>query len=65
MIRLKPEQLARLRKPYDKVGAFKEHSDEEVEKILNEVMDYYVTLARINIHNKNRQDNGNKSTHNE
>ena len=49
MMRLKPEQLARLRKPFDKVGAFKECNEEEVEQILNEVMDYYTTLARINL----------------
>jgi len=65
MIRLKPEQLARLRKPFDKVGAFKGCNKEEVEQILNEVMDYYTTLARINISNKNRQHNGTKSLHDE
>lgn len=64
-MQLKPEQLARLRRPFDAVDAFKNKKQEEVEQILNGVMEYYITLARINIRNKNRQNNGNKSTHNE
>lgn len=64
-MQLKPEQMARLRRPFDAVGAFKDKNQEEVEQILNGVMEYYLTLARIHIRNKNRQDNGNKSTHHE
>jgi hypothetical protein len=63
-MQLKPEQLARLRKPFDAVGAFENKKQEEVVQILNGVMAYYLTLARIHIRNKNRQADGNKSTHN-
>ena len=48
-MKLTQEQLQRLRKPYDKVGAFDGYSEEEVEKILNEQMTYYLTLANINL----------------
>lgn len=48
-MRLKPEQLERLRKPFDKYGAFEGRTKEEVEETLNGVMDYYLTLANINL----------------
>ena len=60
-MKLKPEQIARLRKPFDKYGAFEGVSDEEIEKTLNGVMDYYLTLARINVRlKKEEKNNGNK-----
>lgn len=61
MTRLKPEQLARLRKPFDKVGAFEGKTEKEVEQALNGVMDYYLTLARINLRLK--QEKRNETTH--
>lgn len=63
-MQLKPEQIARLRRPFDAVGAFENKDQEEVTQILNGVMEYYLTLARIHIRNKNRKGNGNKSLHN-
>lgn len=63
-MQLKPEQITRLRRPFDAVGAFEGKSQEEVRQILNGIMEYYLTLARVHIRNKNRQDNGNKSPHN-
>jgi len=49
MKKLTPDQIKRLRKPFDDVGAFKGRSDEEVEKLLNEMMEIWLTLANINI----------------
>lgn len=62
-MKLKPEQVTRLRKPFDAVDAFKGKSQEEVEQILNEVMEYYLSLARIHLRSKNKQANENQSTH--
>jgi len=47
--KLTPEQIQRLRKPFDKLGAFDECTDEQVEYTLNSVMAYYVTLGSINL----------------
>lgn len=55
-MRLKPEQLERLRKPFDKLGAFEGHTNEEVEEILNGVMNYYLTLANINFRLKRKKE---------
>lgn len=49
MKKLTPEQIKKLRKPFDDVGAFKGRSDEEVEKLLNEMMDIWTTLGNINL----------------
>lgn len=57
-MRLKPEQIERLRKPFDMYGAFEGRTNEEVEEILNGVMNYYVTLADINLRLK-REEKGN------
>lgn len=48
-MKLTPEQLQRLRKPYDKVGAFDGYTEEQVEQTLNNIMDFYLTLATINL----------------
>ncbi len=48
-MRLKPEQIERLRKPFDKYGALEGRTKEEVEEILNGVINYYVTLANNNL----------------
>ncbi len=62
---LTPNQLQKLRKPFEKVGAFAGLSDEEIKKNLEGMMDIYVTLVKINIRSKRKQDdNGNKSIHN-
>lgn len=54
---LKPEQIERLRKPFDECGAFAGRSKEEVEKILNGITNYYLTLANINLRLKREQTN--------
>lgn len=54
-MQLKPEQIERLRKPFDKLGAFEGHSEEEIKEILNGVANYYLTLANINIRLKQEQ----------
>lgn len=62
-MRLKPEQIEQLRKPFDKLGAFDGHSKEEVEEILNDVANYYITLANIKLRLKReeqQQSNGTK-----
>ncbi len=48
-MKLTSEQLQRLRRPYDKVGAFDGYTTEQVEQILNNTMTYYLTLANINL----------------
>lgn len=48
-MRLKPKQIERLREPFDKYGAFEGRTKDEVEEILNGVMNYYLTLANINL----------------
>ncbi len=48
-MQLTPEQIKKLRKPFDEVGAFKGRSDEEVEKLLKEMMEIWLTLANINL----------------
>lgn len=55
---LTPEQIKKLRKPFDKVGAFKGRSDEEVEKLLHEMMEIWLTLANINLR-LHKEDNKN------
>lgn len=52
---LKPEQIRRLRKMFDKYGALEGRSNEEVEGLLNGVMNYYLTLANINLRLKREQ----------
>lgn len=59
-MRLKPEQIERLRKPFDKYGAFEGRTNEEVEEILNGVMNYYVTLANINLRLKREEKSNDK-----
>lgn len=60
-MRLKPEQLEQLRKPFDKLGALEGRSKEEVEEILNGVANYYLTLANINLRLKREKNNGTKN----
>ncbi len=58
-MQLRPEQIARLRKPFDKLGAFTGIPDEDVKKLLEAAMDYYLTLARIELRIKNEEVNKN------
>ena len=60
-MRLKPEQIERLRKPFDRYGAFEGRTKEEIEEILNGVIDYYLTLANINLRLK-REEQSNEKT---
>lgn len=60
-MRLKPEQIEQLRKPFDKLGAFEGQGKEEVEEILNCVANYYLTLANINLRLKREENNGTKN----
>lgn len=46
---LSAEQLQRLRQPFEEVGAFEGRSEEEIEKLLNDIAEIYLTLARINL----------------
>jgi len=48
-MKLTPEQIKKLRKPFDDAGAFKGKTDEEVEKLLKEMMEIWLTLANINL----------------
>ena len=61
-MRLKPEQVERLRKPFDKYGALDGCTNEEVEEILNGVMNYYVALANINLRLKQEEKDGNNDS---
>lgn len=59
-MKLRPEQIARLRKPFDKFGALEGRTDAEVEDILNGVMNYYITLANINLRLKREEKTNDK-----
>jgi len=59
-MQLKPEQIERLRKPFDKLGAFEGRSEEEIKEILNDVVNYYLTLANINLRLKQKQKSNGK-----
>ena len=59
-MRLKPEQIERLRKPFDEYRALEGRTKEEVEELLNDVMNYYLTLANISIR-INRDEKNNKN----
>lgn len=59
-MKLRPEQIARLRKPFDKFGALEGRTNEEVEEILNGVMNYYVTLVNINLRLKREEKTNDK-----
>lgn len=64
-MRLKPEQVERLRRPFDKLGAFSGRTNEEVEEILNGVMNYYLTLANINLRLKREEKSNGKQNYGE
>jgi len=49
-----------LRKPFDKLGAFEGRSEEEIKEILNDVVNYYLTLANINLRLKQKQKSNGK-----
>ncbi|HEY4505904.1 MAG TPA: hypothetical protein VJJ24_00380 [Candidatus Paceibacterota bacterium] len=46
---LTAQQLAKLRVPFEQVGAFKGLSEDEIRKILEGVAEFYTTLAKINL----------------
>jgi len=52
---LTPEQITKLRIPFDEVGAFKGRSEEEVDKLLREMADIWITLANINLRIKREE----------
>lgn len=54
-MKLTDEQLSALRKPFEQIGAFEGYSEEKIRKLLEEIADIYVTLAKINLHSKQRQ----------
>ncbi|MEK6839833.1 MAG: hypothetical protein AABX72_02750 [Nanoarchaeota archaeon] len=56
-MQLTDEQLQKLRKPFNEVGAFEGRSEEEIRKLLEEIADIYVTLAEINLRSKQKQQN--------
>jgi len=47
------EQLQMFRQPFEKTGAFVGLSEEEIKKLLGDVAEIYVTLARIKTYLKN------------
>ncbi len=51
-MQLTDEQLAMLRKPFEEAGAFVGRSEEEIKKLLEEIANFYVTLAEINLRSK-------------
>lgn len=48
-MKLSEEQLSTLRKPFEKIGAFEGYSEEEIKKLLEEIAEIYLTLAKINL----------------
>lgn len=61
-MKLTPEQIQKLRKPFDAMGAFEGRSDEEVEKLLKGAMEIWLTLANINLRLKREEQNYDKPT---
>ena len=55
LMELNSEQISKLRKPFDKIGAFNNYSDEEVENMLNNIANFYRTLADINLRIKKNE----------
>lgn len=47
-MKLTPEQLKMLSESFIKIGAFDGYTEEKVEKILNNIINYYVSMAEIN-----------------
>ncbi len=64
MVELTPDQIQRLRKPYDKLGAFKGCSDEEVKQLLREMMEIWLTLANISLRLQREEQQKYESTRN-
>ncbi len=54
-MKLRNEQIEKLRKPFDEIGAFQGCSEEKIKELLNGIMDYYLTLARINLRLKKQK----------
>ncbi len=54
-MKLNPEQLERLRKSFDKIGTFAGLTDTEIEKILNDIINFYATLGKINLRIKQEE----------
>lgn len=59
-MKLSDEQLKRLRKPFDEVGAFEGYSEEAAKKMLEDIMEIYLKLANINLRIKQEQQNNAK-----
>ena len=51
---LTPQQLEKLRKPFEETGALKGRSEEEIKKLLGDITDIYVTLVKINLRSKQK-----------
>lgn len=51
---LTAQQLAMLRAPFEEVGAFEGLSEDEIKKRVEEIADFYVTLANINLLTKTK-----------
>ncbi len=51
-MQLTPQQMTMLRKPFDDVGAFHGRSEEETIRLLGDIAQIYVTLARMNLRSK-------------
>jgi len=48
-MKLTAEQLSNLRKPFEAIGAFEGCSEEEIKKLLEEIAEFYSTMAKINL----------------
>ncbi|HEY4505756.1 MAG TPA: hypothetical protein VJG67_03630 [Candidatus Paceibacterota bacterium] len=53
-MQLSDEQLKILRQPFEEVGAFNGRSEEEIKKLLEDIADIYVALAKINLRSKQK-----------
>lgn len=51
---LSREQFKKLRKPFEEMGAFEGRSEEEIRKLLEGMAEILVTLAKINLHSKQK-----------
>ena len=56
-MKLTDEQSKILRQPFEEVGAFAGRSEEEIKKLLEDIAEFYVTLANINLDSRQKQAN--------
>lgn len=55
-MQLTEKQLKIFRQPFEEIGALNGRSEEDIKKLLEEVVDFYVAFANINLRLKQKSD---------